>query len=152
MADSEAEQGEEEEEILLPVAMEWEASAPGFRFQIDNVKTEKTRGFASADITISRGPTVKGFSIFIMTLIWCIAITILVMTLAVWLRGRKLEFDMLTFIAAMLFAFPAIRNLQPMVPPIGALPDFISVFWAQGITGICLVIMLGVGLARPVKA
>lgn len=142
---------EEEDEVFFPVAMQFEASAPGFRFDVENVKSEKGHGFSSADLEIARSPTVKGFSIFIMALIWSICLTILTMSLAVWLRGRKLEFSMLTFIAAMLFAFPAIRNLQPMVPPIGALPDFIAVFWAQGITGMCLVIMLGVWLARPVK-
>lgn len=143
-----------EDEAFIPVGMVFEAAAPGYVFEVHDalpVSQKNTNGFESVAIQISRSATVKGFSLFTIGLIWCIAVTILVLTLAVWLRGRKFEFGMMTFFAAMLFAFPAIRNLQPMVPPIGAWPDFVAVFWAQGIAGACIVIMLGVWLSRPQK-
>lgn len=143
-----------EDEIFVPVGMVFEAAAPGYVFEVHDAlptSLKNTNGFESVAIEISRSATVKGFSLFTIGLIWCITGTILVLTLAVWLRGRKFEFGMMTFFAAMLFAFPAIRNLQPMVPPIGAWPDFVAVFWAQGIAGACIVIMLGVWLSRSQK-
>lgn len=142
---------DEEDVVNVPISMEFETSVPGFRVDVDALNEKGVKGCAGADIEIRRTVTVKGFSIFIMTLIWSIALSILMMTFFVWRRGRKLEFSMLTFFAAMLFAFPAIRNLQPGSPPIGALPDFIAVFWAQAITAICLCIMLCVWVRRPVK-
>lgn len=148
------ESADEAEEVFIPVGMVFEASAPGYSFKVaesTTTKSKKTAGFESAALEVERSSTVKGFSVFIITLIWAISVTILIMTLAVWLRGRKFEFGMMTFYAAMLFAFPAIRNLQPMVPPIGAWPDFACVFWAQGIVGSCIVIVLFVWLARSAK-
>lgn len=145
---------DDDEEVFIPVGMTFETSTPGYTFKFAEAtaaKDKKTPGFESANLEIERSSTVRGFSIFVIILIWSIAATIIVLTLAVWLRGRKFEFGMMTFFAAMLFAFPAIRNLQPMVPPIGAWPDFVCVFWAQGIVGVCLVVMLGVWLARPAK-
>lgn len=144
----------EEDEVFVPVGMKFETSVPGYIFYVREAtpaKLKKTSGFESGAIDIERSATVKGFSLFTIGLIWCIAVTILVLTLAVSLRGRTFEFGMMTFFAAMLFAFPAIRNLQPMVPPIGAWPDFVAVFWAQGIAGGCIVIMLGVWLFRSEK-
>jgi hypothetical protein len=40
---------------------------------------------------------------------------------------------MFTFMTALLFALPAVRNLQPYVPPIGGLTDFLSFFWAEAL-------------------
>jgi hypothetical protein len=42
----------------------------------------------------------------------------------------------------MLFAFPAFRNMMPLSPPIGAFPDYIAFFWAEGMAALTLVLLI----------
>jgi hypothetical protein len=58
---------------------------------------------------------------------------------------------MFTLIAGMLFALPAVRNLQPGVPPLGGLSDFLSFFWAESLVAISLPILFFVWLTRYKK-
>lgn len=59
---------------------------------------------------------------------------------------------MFTFMTAMLFAFPALRNVQPGVPAIGALSDFIAFFWTELLIIACLLTLIGTWLVRqPAK-
>ncbi len=125
-----------------------EAALTGFRIVPSKSDEAADIGYVGVDLAVSRTPTVKIFSIFIMTCFWALAMTILSLTWAVTFRERKLEFAMFTFMAGMLFAFPAVRNLQPGIPPLGTLTDFLSLFWAQGIIVVCLVTLLGVWLTR----
>ena len=50
--------------------------------------------------------------------------------------------SLFTFTTSMLFAFPAFRNMMPLAPPIGAFPDYIAFFWAEGIAAITLVVLI----------
>jgi len=40
-----------------------------------------------------------------------------------------------------LFAFPAVRNSQPGVPPVGTWGDFVSFFWAESMIALALGIL-----------
>src|SRR6185437_14931326 len=51
---------------------------------------------------------------------------------------RKIEISMFSFLGALLFAFPALRNSQPGTPPIGTMSDFIAFFWAEVIIALSL--------------
>ncbi|NKB17610.1 MAG: DUF4436 family protein [Pseudanabaena sp. CRU_2_10] len=42
---------------------------------------------------------------------------------------------------ALLFALPAVRNIQPGIPPVGTLTDFLSFFWAEALIATAVVIM-----------
>jgi len=46
-------------------------------------------------------------------------------------QGRKIDFSMMTWVAAFMFVIPAVRNSLPGAPPIGALIDFLLFFWLQ---------------------
>jgi hypothetical protein len=48
----------------------------------------------------------------------------------------------MAFGAALLFAFPAIRAIEPSVPPMGVLSDYIGFFWAETIVAISLIVHL----------
>ena len=69
---------------------------------------------------------------------WALSIAVLFLMISVLVRGRKAEIAMFSFMAALLFAFYAVRNSQPNVPPIGVLSDFLGFFWAELIVGACL--------------
>lgn len=125
-----------------------EASVTGFNIDAEKSSEEADIGYTGVDLQISRTFTVIAFSMFIMACFWSLTIVILSMTLQVVFRERKLEFAMFTFMAGMLFAFPAVRNLQPGIPPLGSLTDFLSVFWAQGIIVGCILALIVVWIKR----
>jgi hypothetical protein len=58
------------------------------------------------------------------------------------------EMGEMAFCAALLFAFPAIRNAQPFAPTMGMLSDYLGFFWAESIVAISLIIKLNIWLSR----
>jgi len=93
-------------------------------------------------MTVARASTTKFFSLFVMMMMWGLTIAVLLLTLSVVLRGRKVEVSMFSFTAALLFAFSTVRNAQPGTPPVGTYSDFISFFWAEVIIALCLVALV----------
>ncbi len=59
--------------------------------------------------------------------------------------------SVLLIMATLLFAFYAVRNSQPNVPPIGVFMDFASFFWVEMIVAACLVVGLVTWLFRASK-
>jgi hypothetical protein len=132
----------------VPIGVDFLGSIHGFR--IDAAKShESTEDYVGIDMTISRASTVKFFAIFIMLMMWGLTIAVIFLTLSVVTRGRKVEIGMFSFLAALLFAFAAVRNSQPGAPPIGTFSDFISFFWAEVIIALCLVAVVFTWLLRP---
>jgi len=88
---------------------------------------------------LRRASTTIFFAVFIMVVFWATA------GAAAWLatllveRRRKFETASVAFLAALLFAFPTVRNNLPGSPPIGSLNDFLAFFWAEGIVALALV-------------
>jgi len=132
----------------VPIGVDFLGSIHGFR--IDAAKShESTDDYVGIDMTISRASTVKFFAIFIILMMWGLTIAVIFLTLSVVTRGRKVEIGMFSFLAALLFAFAAVRNSQPGAPPIGTFSDFISFFWAEVIIALCLVAVVFTWLLRP---
>lgn len=50
------------------------------------------------------------------------------------------------------FAFPAIRNAVPGGPPIGALMDFLALFWAEVVVALSLTAVIATWLFRKTSA
>jgi uncharacterized protein DUF4436 len=91
---------------------------------------------------LRRASTTIFFAAFIMVVFWATA------GAAAWLatllveRRRKFETAAVAFLAALLFAFPTVRNNLPGSPPIGSLNDFLAFFWAEGIVALALIGLL----------
>jgi hypothetical protein len=144
----EAEKKTEALEEEIPIGVDFFGSIHGFK--IDAVKApESTNDYVGIDMTISRASTVKFFSFFVMVMMWGLTIAVVFLTLSVVTRGRKIEIGMFSFMAALLFAFAAVRNSQPGAPPIGTFSDFISFFWAEVIIALSLVVVVLTWLVRP---
>jgi hypothetical protein len=134
----------------IPIGVDFVGSIPGFKIDAAKAK-ESTDDYVGIDMTISRAATTKFFSLFVMAMMWGLTIGVMLLTLSVVLRGRKVELAMFSFTAALLFAFAAVRNAQPGTPPIGTYSDFISFFWAEVIIALCLIILVFTWLLRPAK-
>lgn len=147
---SDAAAKEENEDDEIPIGVDFSGSISGFKIDATKAK-ESQDDFVGIDMTISRAATTKFFSLFVMVMMWGLTISVLLLTLSVVLRGRKVELAMFSFTAALLFAFATVRNAQPGTPPIGTYSDFISFFWAEVIIALCLVVLVFTWLLRPAK-
>jgi hypothetical protein len=140
----------EKDEDIIPIGVDFVGSITGFKIDATKAK-DSDEDLVGIDMTITRASTTKFFSLFVMVMMWGLTIAVLLLTLSVVLRGRKVELAMFSFTAALLFAFASVRNAQPGTPPIGTYSDFISFFWAEVIIALCLVVLVFTWLLRPVK-
>jgi len=121
----------------IPVAVEMRGSVAGLRLDTEYAK-ENTPDHAVIEISIQRASTAVFFSVFIMIAMWALTIGVLSLVYRVFAGHRKIEISMFSFLGALLFAFPALRNSQPATPPIGTMSDFLAFFWAEVIIALSL--------------
>jgi hypothetical protein len=121
----------------VPAAVEMRGSVAGLRIDTEYAE-ENTPERAVIDVTIERASTARFFSIFIMIAMWALTFGVLCLVFRVFAGQRKIEISMFSFLGALLFAFPALRNSQPGTPPIGTLSDFLAFFWAEVIIALSL--------------
>jgi hypothetical protein len=132
----------------VPLSIELFGSVSGLKIDAEKAK-ENTEDYADIEMKISRGQTTFVFSLFITVTMWMLTIAVVCLSFLVVTGRRKIELGMFSFLGALMFAFPALRNAQPNVPPIGTLGDFIGFFWAEVIIALCLVTIVGAWLVRP---
>jgi hypothetical protein len=121
----------------IPVAVEMHGSVAGLRLDTEYAK-ENTPDHTVIEINIQRATTAVFFSVFIMIAMWALVIGVLSLVYRVFAGHRKIEISMFSFLGALLFAFPALRNSQPGTPPIGTMSDFLAFFWAEVIIALSL--------------
>jgi hypothetical protein len=124
------------------------SSIQGYKVASVN-EVDAGQGYTDLEIKLERTSSVKMFSQFIMLTFWFIAISVILVVVSIVVRKRKIEYSMFAFLSAMLFALPALRNVQPFVPTIGTLSDYSSFFWAEGIVAAGLIVMVFTWLKRP---
>src|ERR1700704_6448860 len=121
----------------IPVGVELRGSVAGLRMDTEYAK-ENTPDHTVIEINIQRATTAVFFSLFIMIAMWALAVGVLFLVFRVFAGHRKIEISMFSFLGALLFAFPALRNSQPGTPPIGTLSDYLAFFWAEVIIAMSL--------------
>ena len=134
----------------IPITVDFYGSLPGYKITTQ-VSKETDENYALFDLNFERSSTAIFFSIFIAVVMWALSIAVLFLILSVVIRKRKPELAMFSFMAALLFAFYAVRNSQPNVPAIGVFSDFVSFFWAELIVAACLLIGVFTWIFRPAK-
>ena len=121
----------------IPVAVELRGSVAGLRIDTEYAK-ESAPDHPVIEISLQRATTAVFFSVFIMIAMWALAIGVICLVFRVFAGHRKIEISMFSFLGALLFAFPALRNSQPGTPPIGTMSDFLAFFWAEVIIALSL--------------
>lgn len=100
----------------VPVVAGFMGSLQNWKFAIN---VENSPDEQNVSFRFSRSVTTKFFSILIITILWCLSLATFVLALTLVLRGRRVEPPTMGYAAALLFAIPAVRNLQPGIPEIG---------------------------------
>jgi len=99
-------------------------------------------------IELKRTLPIRCYSVFIALLMLLISISVSRMALKRFRSSGPPEMGEMAFCAALLFAFPAIRNAQPFAPPMGVLSDYLGFFWAESLVAVTLLIKLNMWLRR----
>ena len=133
------------EPLHVPVSLL--ASIPGIKFN-GNVSRDHGSEMTGVVLTLTRSRNVIVLSIIVMGMMAILAMSVLAMALRSTKEGQEMNLLPLTLSASLIFGLPALRNVQPDVPPVGAFGDYISFVWAEVIVAASAVIMLWTWLFR----
>lgn len=140
-AEPKSETVDEEGETEVPFTLDFTPALAGYHIETTKSK-DSDETFADIEMSISRSAMVEFFAVFVMILMLGVSIAVLLLTLSILLRGRKVEIAMFSFIATVIFAFVTLRNNLPGVPPVGTASDYFSFFWAIAILSLCLLTII----------
>ncbi|MFB0627329.1 DUF4436 family protein [Streptomyces sp. AB3(2024)] len=111
-----------------------------------SVDASETDGAAAFEIGLGRSNSVLVFSVFMMTAMWALAVSVVIGTWFLVTRRKGLVWPALGWMAATLFALAAFRNTAPGTPPIGCLLDYIAFLWAETVIAFCVITAVAVGI------
>ena len=94
------------------------------------------------EFRLSRSPAVMFLVIIGMLSLTLVVLSAVNVAWHVGARGRKVEFSMMVWVAALLFVIPAVRNGMPGSPPPGAVIDFGLFFWLHVLAVIALLTLV----------
>ena len=134
----------------VPLTIALSASTPGIKFS-GNVSRENSLEVTGIDLQIRRADNVIAVSILLMMLMICLAMSLLGMVFKAMTFGSKVDLVPLSIAISLIFGLPALRNVQPGVPPVGAFGDFLSFIWAEIIVGTSAIILIWTWLLRSDK-
>jgi len=67
-------------------------------------------------------------------------------------QGRRIDFSMMTWVAAFMFVIPAVRSSLPGAPPVGALIDFVLFFWLQVLAAVATTTLVVIWMKQKPNA
>ena len=84
----------------------------------------------------------------VMILMSALALSLLAMVFKATTSGPKVDLIPLSISISLIFGLPALRNIQPGVPAVGAFGDYVSFIWAEIIVGLSALIIVWTWLLR----
>jgi Domain of unknown function (DUF4436) len=116
--------------VQVPVAISMSASLPGMKFDGWMSQNSEVR-FKTIELRLRRPDNLIVVSGLVMFLMLGLASSVLAMALKVIVRGKRLDLLPLSLSISLIFGLPALRSIQPSVPPVGVLGDYLSFLWAE---------------------
>lgn len=122
-------------------------SFEGYKITLTRGKMQSP-SFVDLIVDLERTMPIKCYCVFISLLMLFVSGSTARMTLKRLNSTIAPEVSEFGFCAALLFAFPAIRNTQPFVPPMGVFSDYLGFFWAESVAAISLIVQVEIWLKR----
>lgn len=137
-----------QQSTTVPLTIAMSASTPGIKFE-GSVSRENSLKVAGIELKIRRADNVITVSVLLMTLMGGLAMSLLGMVLKATTHGPKIDLLPLSISISLIFGLPALRDVQPGVPPVGAFGDYVCFIWAEIIVGLSAIIIIWTWLLRP---
>jgi Domain of unknown function (DUF4436) len=132
----------------VPVALSisLSASVPGIRFE-GNVSRGRSQEPTGIELHLSRANNVIAVSLIVVLMMTALSMSLLAMAIRAR-TAEKTDLLPLSVSITLIFGLPALRNIQPGVPPVGALVDYVTFIWAELIVAASAVIIMWTWLLR----
>ncbi|PJZ46110.1 DUF4436 family protein [Leptospira brenneri] len=135
------------ETVGIPLVLNMQSPIASYKLEffeklIEDFWVDRNTGNVERLIQVARTKSNQFVSVFIMVIMFCIGLTIILITTRILLYQKGIQAFELFFISILLLVLPALRNAQPGIPGFGVLSDYLSFFWALGLTAISLLILL----------
>ena len=124
----------------VPTEVQVASNVSGYRVAAQSTKQQGDTEQIVVDLEPSLAT--QAFVVFIMVVMWALAFGAVAVVVRLLTRKRRFEGSFATFLAALLFAFPTVRNNLPAIPPVGVLFDYAAFFWAEGLVAVSLVALI----------
>jgi hypothetical protein len=131
----------------VPVRSSMIASIPGVKFE-GKTMDRPDQGMEGFNLVVRRADNVIVVSVLVMVLMMSLAISILLMSFRALLSEERMELLPLSLCVSLLFGLPALRNVQPAVPALGVLGDYLSFIWAEMLVAVSAVMVIWTWLIR----
>jgi Domain of unknown function (DUF4436) len=126
------------------------ASISGVKFT-GKAAQDDTSKLMRTSLVMRRASNVLFVSISVMVLMFFLATSVMVMALRVAGSASDINLLPLSLSVSLIFGLPALRNIQPGVPSIGALCDYISFIWAEFIVAASAVSLAWTWILRSIR-
>jgi hypothetical protein len=136
-----------QQSVIVPLTITLSASTPGIKFG-GKVSRESSLKVTGIEMEMRRADNVIGVSILVMLSMIGLAMSLLGMVFKVATTARKVDLVPLSISISLIFGLPALRNIQPGVPSVGALGDYVAFIWAEVIVGMSAIIIIWMWLLR----
>lgn len=109
------------------------ASIPGLTFRgSKSVQgAQSLKGLTGIEVNLMRSTNVIFISVTIMVMMAALAVGLVIMVLKVVSRSRNMTAFQIPMAVSLIFGLPALRNVQPGVPPPGTFGDSLAFTWAE---------------------
>ncbi|KAI0675257.1 hypothetical protein C8Q78DRAFT_1067059 [Trametes maxima] len=124
--------------------------AVGFNVQLQNTTDIRDRfGTVIKNIEVTRGPVIRLYAIFIVTVVWLVTLIFMVTCVMNVFFGKGISSGVLVLPMGTLFAFTQLRSTLPGAPEgFGAVIDFMGLLPCLAILTFCSIFMTAIFLFR----
>jgi hypothetical protein len=126
-----------QQNLPLPLSLVLSAAIPGTKFD-GNISRNEVTQLTEIGLKMRRANNLIIVSILINLVMSALAISVLAMVLRN--TAARGGLDPLPITIALIFGLPALRNVQPGAPPVGAFSDYVTFIWAELIVAVSAVI------------
>lgn len=133
-----------------PIAVATELEDVPHGLKAARTETPAGDGEVAIGVHVSRTPTMIFVALLSTMSLILVSMAACAVAWQVAYRGRKIEFSMMVWVAALLFVIPTVRNALPGGVPVGALIDFLVFFWLQIAAVIAMSSLVWTWIRRPV--
>jgi hypothetical protein len=131
----------------IPINESFTATFPGIKFD-GSVTADDTYKLMHTTIAMRRANNVISVSLIVMTVMFALAVSIMGMVLHMTASAGEVNLVPLSLCVALIFGLPALRNVQPNVPGMGVLGDYISFIWAELMVSISAIALAWIWIIR----
>lgn len=120
------------EQVQADTSTNFTASIPGLTFRGSNLvqSAQGMKGLTGIQVQLRRSRNVIFISLTSMLMMAALAVGLVTMVLKIVSGTRRATFH-IPMAVSLIFGLPALRNIQPGIPPIGTFGDSVAFTWAE---------------------